>query len=74
MLMSDMDYNLVFELQEQAFQDKQFQMLCQEYIQAQERLQNILQSLPAEQQADIGAYLYVAEKMHFFLMALACKN
>lgn len=72
--MNDLDYNKVFELQEDAFRDEYFQDLCEEYTQAQERFEGILQKLPEDQQADIGAYLDILRKMHFHLMALACNR
>ena len=72
--MHDLDYNKVFALQEKAFQDEYFHKLCKEYTQAQERLECILQKLPEDQQADIGAYLDISQQMHFYLMALACNR
>ena len=72
--MKDMDYNNVFQLQEQAFRDEYFKTLCKEYEQAQQCFESILQKLPDDQQADIGRYLDISYKMHFYLMALAYKK
>jgi len=70
--MNSMNYISVFELQEQAFHDEYYQMLCKEFEQAQKGFESILQKLPDNQQADIGTYLEISQKMHFYLMALAC--
>lgn len=70
--MTDKDAYMIFAVEEQAFRDDEFQKLCIGYEQAHERFLDVLHSLPDEQQAVIGDYLYASVGLYQRLMVLAC--
>ena len=69
--MTEKQMNLIFETQERFFSGAEHQALCNEYEQALVHFRSVLQSLPEAQQEAIGDFVYLSEKVHYQLMALA---
>ena len=61
----------ILEVQESALSDNQYMQLHKAYIQPEENLRNLMNTLPQEQRKIIEDYLTAAVPLHHRLMYLA---